>query len=241
VIPRFVKLDAASFVAIETLIELFWERLLPGKPTINLGMFQLLRDNDLALAERFDDLRQVVETGIRMRHKANVVRLKFNRLISESSVTFVATCLGILDEDDVAALAANNESLTRSEFVTVDSLLGLSDTVELIVSSIGDEQPELSFDPFESALPQRLRDADGDCFATIRDGDLMLHWPFETFNVVVHFLEQAAADPDVLAIKQTRYRTSDNSPIVSAVVDAAVAGKSVTAIVELEARDNGPS
>lgn len=201
------------------------------------GTFQILRDNDLALEERFDDLREMVQTGIEMRHRANVVRLKFDPFMSEDARFFVAEELGVLDKDQVENMRARGIGIETSEFVAADTLVGLSDALSLIHTSLAPRFPHLMFKHHEPRLPNRVK-SEEDRFEMIKRRDIMLHYPYDTFDVLVDFINQAAADPDVKAIKQTLYRTSESSPIVQALISAAESGKAVFAVIELEARDD---
>lgn len=240
IVPRFVRMpgEDVRFVTLETMISLFWTDLFPNQERIGHGLFQLLRDNELAIEERSNDLMKMVEHELTKRSKANVIRLKVNDGMPENLRQFVALSLGILTEQQIEEYEAQNSSVTESEYIAVDGLLGLADTAQLIAGVIGVDFPDLTFSSFSARMPNRLRDFSDDCFEAVKDKDLLVHWPYESFDVVANFLHQAAADPNVLAIKQTLYRTSDDSPIVDALVRAAEAGKSVTAVVELEARDN---
>ena len=240
VIPRFVRLpgDDVRIVTAETMLERNAAALFPGREVRHFALFQILRDNELALEERNDDLRLMVESGLQGRGKANIIRLKFGAGSSADSRNFVARHLGVINDVSLDELGSTGSDVTALDVATVDAMLGIADAMQLMTGTLTAEFPELTFPRFESRTPQRLLDFDNDCFAAIRDSDLLLHWPFETFDVVANFLAQAAEDPGVLAIKQTLYRTSDDSPIVAALIRAAEAGKSVTAVVELEARDN---
>ncbi len=217
-LPRFIRLPGADarYIALETLIRRYSALLFPGFSVLESVLFRILRDSDIEIEEEAEDLVRYYRSAIKRRRRGRIIRLEYESGHAPAM------------QDLLLSMTQGHDAMIAE----TAGFIGIGD----LASLVDEDRPDLKFTAFVPRFPERIREYGGDCFAAIRAKDIVVHHPYESFDVVVSFLKQAAADPDVVAIKQTLYRAGKQSAIIRALIDAAEAGKSVTAVVELKAR-----
>ncbi|MCJ8190025.1 RNA degradosome polyphosphate kinase [Sphingomicrobium aestuariivivum] len=219
-LPRFMALpgsgEGTRVIAIESVIREFFDRLFPGFEKRGAGAFRVLRDSDIEIEEEAEDLVLTFRSAIKRRRRGRIIRLE----------------LAADTPDDLEQVISEGLEADNALIVETSGMIGMADLAQIVEV----ERPDLKFAPYTPRFPERIKEYGGDCFAAIRAKDIVVHHPYETFDVVVSFLRQAAQDPDVVAIKMALYRAGKQSEIIEALANAAEAGKSVTAVVELKAR-----
>jgi len=215
---RFVPIPGKGlrYVTLDNVISLNLGDIFPDFDVLQSAWFRVIRDTEVEIDEEAEDLMRTLGSALKQRMHGSIIKLSVNADIP----------------DDLCDMICREIEVPPEDVVRQDGLVGLSDTLELFKI----DRPNLKFEPFDARFPERVRELNGDCFEAIRTKDFVVHHPYESFDVVVQFIRQAASDPNVIAVKQTLYRTSNNSPTVAALIEAAEAGKSVTAMVELKAR-----
>ncbi|AUX70519.1 RNA degradosome polyphosphate kinase [Porphyrobacter sp. HT-58-2] len=222
-LPRFVRVpddvtgeSGALYISISSLIQRYAAALFPGFTIEGDGLFRVLRDSDIEIEEEAEDLVRTFRSAIQRRRRGQVIQLEIEEDFDPAAEALLLEQLGI------------NEAAV----IKTDGMIGIDGLAEIV----REDRPDLKFDAYSPRFPERIREHDGDAFSAIREKDIIIHHPYESFEVVVDFIRQAAADPDVVAIKQTLYRAGSQSAVINALIEAAEAGKSVTAVVELKAR-----
>lgn len=217
-LPRYVRVpgEEAIYVSIASLITRFADHVFPGFKIKGDGLFRVLRDSDIEIEEEAEDLVRTFRSAIQRRRRGKVIQLEIEDNFDPVAEQLLLEQLGVND----------------AQVIKTDGVIGIDGLAEIVE----EDRPDLKFEPYSPRYPERIREHDGDCFAAIREKDIIIHHPYESFEVVVDFIRQAAADPDVVAIKQTLYRAGNQSSVINALIAAAEEGKSVTAVVELKAR-----
>lgn len=221
-LPRFVRVPdtgdggEAIYISIASLITRYASHLFPGFSIKGDGLFRVLRDSDIEIEEEAEDLVRTFRSAIQRRRRGQVIQLEMEEEFDSTAEQVLLEQLGVKD----------------AAVIRTDGIIGIDGLGEIVE----EDRPDLKFDSYSPRYPERVREHDGDCFAAINEKDIIIHHPYESFEVVVDFIRQAAADPDVLAIKQTLYRAGNQSTVINALIAAAEQGKSVTAVVELKAR-----
>ena len=226
-LPRFLEMPSSAqregrepaheFLLLEQLVAANVATLFPGMEVVQSHPFRVTRDAEVSIQElEAEDLLETIEKGVRQRRFGRVVRLTVDPAMPS----------------EVRQILSENLEVSSRDVYTMDPPLGMSDLDQLH----GLDRRDLKFPPFVPALAPLLQEVDGDIFAAIRRQDILLHHPYDSFDPVVEFLEAAARDPAVLAIKQTLYRVGQNSPVVNALLEAVRHGKQVAVLVELKAR-----